>query len=979
MKKALIIITIACAGLGGLQPLAAQGAGGIGSIYNNAQRALQNGENEKAADLFKQFITIASEMKDAALQNSLDAAYYGLGAAYFNDKQYAQAETALLDLLKKFPNSKLVPEVQFFAAQCFFFQNNFQKALDAFKITENNTKFREDSLLFQAECFRQLGRPSDAAEPLGKLIEGGIRSGNAARAALQLAMLAAEQQDGKKAVDLLSRLSANLRVLPNVAAFNQAVVLVGDALLNAGKQSDSLEVYRLLRDKTDVLSLQDKQIATLKSLIAARQRQAKATTPDKAGEFLAEAARYDILLGEISKTKEEYEKTPDIRPAILLRLAKAYYETGRKWEALTAYDELLTRYPSTEEAEHALYGAMITSSEVRQYARAQQLADKFVTAYPKSDRAEEVRYMKGAVALENGDAEAAVAILTDLLQQSPNTKFKEEVAYMIGNAKFAQAKYQEARADYETFLQAFPKSLYAQEVVYRKPLCLVFDGKYEQAINELQDFISKNSDSPYIPDAQYRLMVCFYAAALNDKSGQQYKQLISLTSQFESKYPDSPQLGEVLALRGDALAGLGALPGQNNQDDEAAAAYLAAFKSTRSEETQNYALFEAIKLWQKHGEWEKIEQTLTDFVKAQPSHPSVSTAKWWIGRALLKQRREEDAKQYYATEIKRGMTQPRLDGVEMMIRELTTVLAKKKRPAAPPPAAEGGETPAVATPAAPAEPEKTPEEELEALIGGEEALKNRTATARLFLAKALLAENRRDPATRDTYYEQLSEFQPNELSPYLLGQMSDFALRQAEKAAQAGNEEARQNALTQAENFCKEILSSYPKSEFLEFGYVGLGQVALERGQWEPALRWFQDAVEVAAASFKLKEAVFGQGRAQLELGRYEEAKKLFQQVASTREWRGQYTAESLFQLGEVEFRQQRYKEAIAYYQRVYVGYQKFPDIMGRAYLQSAIAFEKLGERKDASNTIGALILNDKVPAIYREKGRALLKEWGIN
>ncbi len=973
---------MACLGAGGISPAAAQGAGGLGSIYNNAQRALQNGENEKAVDLFKQFISIAGEMKEASILNSLDSAYYGLGAAYFNAKQYAEAGTALIELLKKFPKSNLVPEVQFFAAQCFFFQDDFQKAMDAFKITEANPKFRDDSLLFQAECARKLGRPSEAAEPLGKLTEGGIRSGNAARGALQLAMLAAEQQDGKKAAALLVSLSANLRVLPNVAAFNQAVILIGDALLNNGKQSDSLEVYRLLRDKTDVLELQDRQIATLKSLVAARQRQAKATTPDKAGEWLGDAARLQILLDEITKSKEEYAKSPDIRGVILLRLAKAYYETGRKWEALTAYDELLLRYPNGEEAEHALYGAVVTSSEVHQYARAQQLADQFVAEFPKSDRLDEVRYLKGATALENNDPEGAVTILTELLQASPDTKFKEETAYMIGNARFVQAKYAEARADYETFLKAFPESPYAQEVAYRMPLCLVFDGQYEKAVVELQDFIAKNADSPYVPDAQYRLMVCYYASALNDKTGKQYKQLVSLTSQFESKYADSPQLGDVLALRGDALAGLGALPGQSNQDEEAAAAYLQSFKISANEETQNYSIFEAIKLWQKNGAWEKIEETLVPFVKDQPDHPSASTAKWWIGRALLKQRKEAEAKQYYATEIKRDMTQPRKEGVEMMIRELATTLGRKKRPAPPAPeAAVAGvpATPTVAVATEPTEPAKDPDVELEELLGGEDTLKNRTATARLFLAKALLAENRRDLGMRDTYYEQLAEFQPSELSAFLLGQMAEYALRQAEEAHRAGQEDARAAALAKGESFCKEILSSYPQSEFLEFGYIGHGQIALARGQWEPALRWFKEAIDVAAAGFKLKDATFGQARALLELGKYDEAKKLFEQVASTREWRGETTAESLYYLGETEFRQQRYKEANAFYQRVFVGYQRYPEIMGRAYLRSAASFEKLGEKKDASNTIGALILNEKVPASYREQGRALLKEWGIN
>jgi TolA-binding protein len=754
-----------------------------------------------------------------------------------------------------------------------------------------------------------------------------------------------------------------------------------------------LAAYRLMRDKKEVLDLQTRQIELLQRRIIADRNRARQGAPDQAGQILADAARREILLNEIKKAQEDFQKGPDNTPAILMRIGKAFYDAGKKWEAITAYDELLLRYPQGSDRESALYGLLVTYGEVKQYKKAQELSDKFVSEFPQSERTEEVRYMKGVLALEGEDPEVAVRILAELLQTTPETRYKEEVAYMIANAKFGMGQYPESRADYETFVKNFPQSTLSSEVAYRMTLCLVSDGKYEPAIKELNDFIVKNADSPFITDAKYRLMVCYFAAAINDKTGKIYNQILSLTEQFEKDYPDSPQLGEVYALRGDSLAGLGDLPNQPNRDTDAAEAYLKGFRISRDSEAQNYNLFEAIKLWQKHGEWVKIHDTLSEFVKSEPDHTSAATAKYWIGRSLIKQRKEDEAKQFYAGEIKKYMTQPRRDAVEMMIRELTQLLGRKKRSlaatppaatpqAASPQAAPGGEqTPTIAPPppAAPQQPQMTPEEELDALIGGEETMKNRTSTARLFLARAMLAQVKNDLRTRDTYYDQLGGFEANELSAYLLGQIAEYFIAKSATARFKSDEELSKAHLEKAENFCKEILSSFPKSDFLELAYVGQGEIAYARKNWQAAYQWFKEAIDVAGAVTKQKEAVFGQAKTLLEMKQYPEAKKLFEQVASTREWRGEVTPDSIYNLGEIEFRQGRFKEAIANYQRVYAGYAKYPIPCAKAYLQSARAFDKVGRRKEAVTSLGEMLRNEKIPQTYRDQARQMLKEWGAD
>jgi tetratricopeptide (TPR) repeat protein len=55
---------------------------------------------------------------------------------------------------------------------------------------------------------------------------------------------------------------------------------------------------------------------------------------------------------------------------------------------------------------------------------------------------------------------------------------------------------------------------------------------------------------------------------------------------------------------------------------------------------------------------------------------------------------------------------------------------------------------------------------------------------------------------------------------------------------------------------------------------------------------------------------------------------------------------------------QAKYAEANAFFQRVFVAYQKFPAIQAKAYLNSGEAFEKLGKNTEAANTYNEMLRN---------------------
>jgi TolA-binding protein len=123
-------------------------------------------------------------------------------------------------------------------------------------------------------------------------------------------------------------------------------------------------------------------------------------------------------------------------------------------------------------------------------------------------------------------------------------------------------------------------------------------------------------------------------------------------------------------------------------------------------------------------------------------------------------------------------------------------------------------------------------------------------------------------------------------------------------------------------------------------------------------------AIDKAGATSKLRDVTHGRAKALLLLGKLDEAKTVFEQVASTREWRGECTAEAVFSLGEVAFAKGDFTTAVQYFQRVFVAYQRYATVVAKAYLRAADCFEKLGEPEKAVAHLREMVSKEKLAAL---------------
>jgi TolA-binding protein len=877
----------------------------------------------------------------------LESIYYTLGAAYFNLKDYPNAVATLEKFISLYPKSARLPEAIFSIGQASMLNNDYEKAAASFKQLERLPGYRDQVLFLEGSAYKEAGHFDEAIAAYEQLVANGIKSSNGANAAIQLVALYGKKKDFDKASAMVTLIRHSMDYVDNIMSLNNEAVTLGDELLEDGMAKEALECYALVKSRADVIKFQTDRLQAMQKRID-DNKAAVQSQPTKVVQLNAENDQLRAQIAEGTKMLAEFQKLPDFTPQLLFRIGRCYYQMQSRWESIVAYGELLNKFPDSEVAEQAMFAQIVASAEVNREAKTQDLCQAYLKKFPTGKNANAVGYLLGATALQANDNQGAVTWFGKMLSDQPASTFREEMLLQLGNSFFALGKYDDALKQYDLYKTDFPSGKHIEEVTYRTALCSLFAGKYENAMNGVNDYITKYPNGNFVMDAKYRLDVCKYAAQL-------YDEVIADCRAWESQYGKDPMLGEVLALLADAMAASG-------KEDDAVDVYARSAQLATTDEVVNYSLGSAEKILQKKGEWDKIGSIYQEFVKLHPDSPSVVTAVFWISKAQVHDGKVDEAKQFIADTIKKYIDDPKADKVEQLIMQLAQLCVRKKpAPAAsaPPVASTGttsGTSTAVAvatpvatpTPAAAATPPVDPGAELDALLGSSEKDKSGTARSRILFAKAQLALMRKQVPEEEKNFQAIADqFKPEDLSPMLLAQVGDYLLSKGQNDKAAA--------------FFNQLMDAYPKSDVLDFAYNGLAEIAYQNKQYEQALQLFSDAIDKAGASTKLKDVTVGKAKTLLQLGKLDDAKKVFQQVASMREWRGESTAQSVYSLGEIAEKQNQIPEAIANYQRVYVAYGRFLPWVAKAYIRSAECFGKLGKSQEEMNTYRELLRNAKL------------------
>ena len=241
------------------------------------------------------------------------------------------------------------------------------------------------------------------------------------------------------------------------------------------------------------------------------------------------------------------------------------------------------------------------------------------------------------------------------------------------------------------------------------------------------------------------------------------------------------------------------------------------------------------------------------------------------------------------------------------------------------------------------------EAEITKLLRLEENKDSLIAQARGFFAKGQLATFLRDPGKADTFFKKVSSnYKAEELSPTILAVVGDHMLAKGD--------------INKSESYFQYIMEHHRSSEYADFGFAGLAEVRLNQKKFKEALELCAEAIDNGVVMSKEKDIRFIKARALAETQKYEDAKKEFEEIAKTKEWKGETTAGCLFWIGLMEERQGRNAEAVAYYRRTYQAWKKYEFWSAKGYLGAARLFAtKLDQKKEAKEIITEMLSKERI------------------
>lgn len=841
---------------------------------------------------------------------TLDAVESLAANTYFQLRDFAKAEVIAGNFLKRTSTGAVANDTRLVLGLSLALQNKFAEAVPVFVALEESITYRDKARVYRAMAAQQANQPAVAIDALSSILADSPRDSDWANSALSLISLHLQDKNYAAASRGLDLLRGNLNTVDNLAGLNVLSLQLGDVLLSANDNAGALAAYRTVLPRAELLRLQKLRTARMEAQLA-RLKQQNLTSIDAAES----AQRIESRIKATKTALEEIGQRSDYDATLFYRLGHTFLLRGGPWEAALIFQRLLKEFPEAPEREQAYAELVRAYADTGRVDKMRIALDEFMRATPASKLLPQTLYVAAQAAVDKGRKDLQMEFLTVGVNQFPDSELSEQMMLMQTNAHFAAGRFEEARAAAGKYLAKKPDGRFAEDATYLHAMATLVLGQAEAAIKEIGDYLTKYPEGRFVADGRYRIAAAQYAM-------QKYSESESQLECWLRDYPvEHPQRGEALSTQGDVFAGQGRI-------DDAIKSYRGAMGAKLSDDQLGYVLDELTKHYQSKRDFGTAAVLWEDFARENPDHPFVINAAYWIGKLRSREGKHDEAVKQMGDIARRYLNDPSRDAVERLLTQMAAILARN------PKAGPDGVKPA------PLSAQAISARVRRELLTSQNR-DNPTVKARVLFTEAEVASLRKNNVLRDQLLVRIGEeTDAAALSPGLLGGVGDLLL------AQGKTERARA---------CyDQLVLSYPKSMYADFGYVGLAEIAFQAGDYDTAWVQFTNAIDRAGARFKLREATLGQAKTLLAQGKLDQAKELFEQIAGNKSWRGPATAQSIYSLGEILLKRggpDELAQAQAHFQRVYISYKKFTPWVARAYLGSGQTFEKLGKPREALAT----------------------------
>jgi len=889
---------------------------------------------ETAAQTFRTFLA-----KHRQGEQRGDALYY-LGECLNAQGKRPEAIQVFTEFVGKFRDHRLAPE-----------------ALYSLGVAQQEASRPEAAGKTCDEFLARFAKHKLAPEVTLRRGEIDLTSGNLAQAAKRFAAAAASQED------------------PNLADY--AALRQADVLLQMKQFGDAATVYASIPAKSPksqyagqaavaagkCFFLAD-NLAQARKLLSPLVESAGPTAPEAAhwlARTLLREKKPAEALAVVERALDRPAKEPFAAQLLMDRADAVAAIPERRKESIGLYAAVAAKHAQSPEAPQALYIAAFVALEQGDYAAASTHANRFLEAHRQHRLAPDVLYVAAESSLQLGklaeaerlfgqlldehsdhpDAELwkvrrAVSLLAQKKWQETIAKLrpilgelrlpesKAEAHFLIGSSQLELKQYPAAIQSLEASLAAQPKWRRADETLLLLADAFRQSGDSKKAQATLRRLAREFPESRLLDAAAYRLGQSLAAEGDYPAAAAQYRRLLD-------RWPESPLVPLAWHEMGCA---------QLNQKDAAGAE--AAF-STFLEKFAGHALASRARYGRgmaRHqlGKLSEAVEDLRAVLAADPAGHQKADAQFLLGLCLAELRQYDPAVESF-----RGLLeeQPNYAGADKARYQLAWALKLAGREAEAKRAFEDLIARNAESPLAPEAQHHV----------GESLYQNKEHLA---AAKAYYAAVQKAPEGTPLYEKSLHKLG---WCYYHLGNYDNarktFGI-QLEKCPDGPL--AADAAFMAAECLFKqdkfgEALGAYKKvkdlssKEFQALKLLHAGQAAGQMKQWPEAVEWLSQSTRQSPDAPTAAEALYELGFAQQNLGKPQEAISLYERAIAKTD--REVAARAQFMIGELQFAEKKYGDAVKSYFKVLYGYS-FPRWQADAAYEAGRCFELLGQKTQA-------------------------------
>ena len=507
-----------------------------------------------------------------------DQVYYWIGEASFNQQRYTAALEAYQHLLREYPQSSVVLEVQYSAAWTYYALGQAEEALTAFEQVyqmEPRGELAADALLQAGNNALSIEKYTKAETLYQQIEQEFSGSRQAYQAMLRLGESYYREQQFEKAK---STLDQALSTIPDDAGLSpeqlaDAYNFLGLAYLQTDSPALAIPQFEQVLELTDVPELRANMLFNIAETYYKLEeyQQAESFYSWLLEEYPeapeAQDAQFSMILsylqlgdteryvqtsqqflrrhnafpqdeesengGEVGQENSSSVPEPDANPhvpTVLYQLGEHYVIQQDYKQALKFLQHFMVKYPEHELADESLYGMAWCYLKTQDYPSAIWQFKQLLSQFPQSEHAADAYYGLGSSYFRLDDYQEAIGYYTTLLEKFPDFPSKDRILLDLGTSYLHVTDAVNATAILQQAIEQYPEHTNISELYLKLGYAFTMQEQYEQAIPKF-GLAAVGTNTAIAAEAQFRIGECYSKLEKRDKAIVDYLKVVYL-------YPD---------------------------------------------------------------------------------------------------------------------------------------------------------------------------------------------------------------------------------------------------------------------------------------------------------------------------------------------------------------------------------------------------------------------------------------------------------